>query len=90
MKSAKLDRTIELLKADIERADDEHEPLVFLRKGTAKDALNLLEQKPMMVENKWKSSIGWFHGVCPCCKEPINDESNKNYCGNCGQAVKWE
>ena len=29
-------------------------------------------------------------GECPNCGKLINSEDYPSYCGNCGQAVKWE
>ena len=29
-------------------------------------------------------------GNCPNCGKPINSGDYPNYCGHCGQAVKWE
>lgn len=29
-------------------------------------------------------------GECPNCGKPINSGDYPNYCGHCGQAVKWE
>lgn len=29
-------------------------------------------------------------GECPNCGKPINSGDYPNYCGQCGQAVKWE
>lgn len=30
----------------------------------------------------------WF-GRCPNCKEMLTKKYHKHFCGNCGQAVKW-
>lgn len=27
--------------------------------------------------------------LCPICGERVNQESNKNYCGNCGGMLDW-
>lgn len=29
-------------------------------------------------------------GYCPSCNRPLDERFNKCFCGNCGQAVKWE
>lgn len=29
-------------------------------------------------------------GECPNCGKPINSRDYPNYCGHCGQAVKWD
>lgn len=42
--SSKYERTIEYLTSDIKRAKDYDEPLVFTTKGTAEDALWMLQE----------------------------------------------
>ena len=29
------------------------------------------------------------YGECPCCGMPVNDFSEINICGSCGQALDW-
>ena len=60
--------------------------------GTINDALELLKkQKPMKVIDR-NVSIGY--AICPSCKKIVIhqqiDFTITNYCGRCGQAVKWE
>lgn len=56
-------------------------------------ALELLkEQEPQSVIVKCEPSNGnilWFAN-CPKCGQGIERDKHKNYCGYCGQAVKWE
>lgn len=53
------------------------------------DALELLkEQEPHMM--KKEAFIPDPDGLCPICKWPLYPEDNPHYCGNCGQAVKWD
>ena len=48
--NTKYERTVHFLKNDIQRADEDQEPLVFIGKGTAKDALTLLEFQHKEIE----------------------------------------
>ena len=49
------------------------------------DALALLKaQEPVEIKN----SAG--NGICPGCGRIIPAWSSPNYCGYCGQAVKWK
>lgn len=56
------------------------------------DALTLLkEQEPQSVivrEEPQNGNILWF-ADCPKCKHGIERDKHKNFCGFCGQAVKW-
>ena len=59
------------------------------------DAIALLkEQEAKTVESiqmdrsdKWGADLT---GYCPSCKRPLKSRFNKRFCGECGQAVKWE
>ena len=54
------------------------------------DALALLkEQEPMAVHVTAEINYRKI-GNCPNCGKPINSGDYPNYCGHCGQAVKWE
>lgn len=33
---------------------------------------------------------GWRDGYCPKCGALLEHKYNPQYCGNCGQEVKWE
>lgn len=50
-----------------------------------KDALALLKAQEKRVI---KNSAG--NGICPGCGHIVPAWSSPNYCGYCGQAVKWE
>ena len=60
-----------------------------------KDVLDLLkEQEAETVESiqmdrsdKWGADLT---GYCPSCKRPLKSRFNQRFCGECGQAVKWE
>ena len=54
------------------------------------DALAMLkEQEPQLVLNIGEQ-IFCKSGSCPKCGKMLNTTCNKRYCGDCGQAVKWE
>jgi ribosomal protein S27AE len=57
------------------------------------DAIFLLkEQKPKEVKYKSKRIKfldEYFEGECPSCRSFIDEHSNRNFCGYCGQAVMW-
>lgn len=53
----------------------------------------LKEQEAKIVESiqmdrsdKWGADLT---GYCPSCKRPLKNRFNKRFCGECGQAVKW-
>ncbi len=60
-----------------------------------KDALALLkEQEAKTVEliqmdrnGQWGADLT---GYCPSCKRPLKSRFSKRFCGECGQAVKWD
>lgn len=57
---------------------------------TLKDALALLKaQEPVAVHVTAEINYRKI-GNCPNCGKPINSGDYPNYCGHCGQAVKWE
>jgi len=59
-------------------------------KDLLKDALSVLkEQEPQLVLNIG-DQISCKSGSCPKCGKMLNTTCNKRYCGDCGQAVKWE
>ena len=54
------------------------------------DALAMLkEREPQLVLNIGQQ-ISCKSGSCPKCGKMLNTTCNKRYCGDCGQAVKWE
>lgn len=52
------------------------------------DEILLKEQEPKYV-NSIAQQISCFSGTCPKCGKMLNTTCNKNFCGECGQAVKW-
>ena len=48
----------------------------------------LKEQEPEYVNNI-AQQISCFSGTCPKCGKMLNTTCNKNFCGDCGQVVKW-
>ena len=62
----------------------------FLR--TIDDAIKFLkkqEQEAQFVQNI-AQQISCMSGLCPNCGKMLNTTCNKKFCGECGQAVKWE
>ena len=54
------------------------------------DALTVLkEQEAVKIEVKKINNSGRC-GRCPNCLMELNEMDYPNFCGNCGQAVKWE
>ena len=60
----------------------------------AEDILALLkEHEPKEVKDKSKRIKlfdEYFEGECPSCRSFLDEHSNRNFCGYCGQAVKWD
>lgn len=55
------------------------------------DTLALLEaQEPCKVNATIEQSDGWKEGHCPKCGFKLDIFYNPCYCGDCGQAVKWD
>ena len=56
------------------------------------EIMNLLkEQEPKQVESIQVSRTFFAEltGCCPSCNRSLKELFNKCFCGNCGQAVKW-
>lgn len=67
-----------------------HEGLYSCVEGILRDTIAMLkEQEPKQV-NDIAQQISCFSGICPNCGKMLNTTCNKNFCGECGQAVKWE
>lgn len=63
---------------------------VFVLTDILRDALALLKaQEPKAVHVTAEINYRKI-GNCPNCGKPINSGDYPNYCGHCGQAVKWE
>lgn len=60
---------------------------------TVKDAITLLQplkRKDVNGEMYYKTEDGWdFKGFCPACNAVVRHISNREFCGSCGQALKW-
>ena len=53
-------------------------------------AEELLEKQEMKtVTDIQLSKDGFIFGGCPKCKALITHSDHRNYCGYCGQGVKW-
>ena len=64
--------------------------LVHLRKEHAKAILALLKEQEAKKVNISQAYRGMKYGLCPQCGKQIDTLMNPNYCGCCGQEVKWE
>jgi len=54
----------------------------------AADLLRVQEPRKATISNE--AGDGWKEGYCPKCGLSLDSFYNSKYCGNCGQAVKWE
>ena len=54
------------------------------------DTLSLLKEQEAKQVNISQTHCGMKYGLCPRCEKQIDTLVNPHYCGNCGQAVKWE
>lgn len=50
----------------------------------------LKEQEAQNVVNMMLSKDRFLIASCPKCNELLTRAEHKNYCGYCGQAVKWK
>lgn len=62
----------------------------FCEQVLKQDALALLKEQEPKYVNSIAQQISCFSGTCPKCGKMLNTTCNKNFCGDCGQAVKWE
>jgi len=60
-----------------------HDALALLKEQEAKT----VESIQMDRSDKWGADLT---GYCPLCKRPLKSRFNKRFCGECGNAVKWE
>ena len=61
--------------------------------GILFDAISLLKEREAKTVESIQINRNFYAeltGYCPSCKRPLKDRFNKYFCGNCGQAVKWE
>lgn len=56
---------------------------------TVDDALALLKEQEAQLVLNIGEQISCKSGSCPKCGKMLNTTCNKRYCGDCGQAVKW-
>ena len=54
------------------------------------DALELLKEQEAKQVTIAQAHFGMKYGLCPRCEKQIDTLVNPSFCGNCGQAVKWE
>ena len=82
----------EKLIKDIEQQISEPtNEFVVLWFSEAEYVLELLkEQEAKNVVNMTLSKDGFLIASCPKCNALLTRVEHKNYCGYCGQAVKWE
>lgn len=50
----------------------------------------LKEQEAEIIATDYVDGFGNRISHCPSCNSRLEWHQNKNYCGECGQAVKWE
>lgn len=82
------ERVIKGLEHEITRTDLEW--LDCVEVSLLRDALELIKvQEPVNVRGMVLGIDGWG-GYCPTCNSFLLERQNKHFCGNCGQAVKWE
>lgn len=58
-------------------------------KATSNAIIMLKEQEPIMIKTVMINGSG-RNGRCQNCLMMLNEMDYPNFCGNCGQAVKWE
>lgn len=77
------------LEVDLSRGT----PLDQIQVEVVPESITLKAQEPQTVivddipkDDTW---FGIWFGRCPNCKEMLTKKYHKHFCGNCGQAVKW-
>ena len=70
--------------------DDDDDDFANCTTELTKDAFELLkEQKPRKVKDiRYVADL--IIGQCPSCGERLNNEANPNFCGFCGDRIKWD
>jgi hypothetical protein len=53
-------------------------------------AIALLKEQEAKQVTIVQAHFGMKYGLCPRCEKQIDTLVNPSFCGNCGQAVKWE
>lgn len=83
------EQLIQIFEHAIRKAWGEGFDYIDLSPSDGKKILELLkEQEQILVHSR--KYYGVMYAECPKCHEKIDSLVNKNFCGNCGQAVKWE
>ena len=88
----KLNKLIKMLEALI--ADTEWSDIVDLSPEDAKDILALLRKQkpqPVIFDRQCEVEPGRWErkGFCPKCHQEVLWMVNREYCGFCGQELKW-
>jgi hypothetical protein len=87
---ADMEKVVDLLNdcLDASRRDN---TWVFVRKDIVEDVIPLLKEQEAQNVVDMVLSKKWFRTAsCPKCNELLEWVYHRNYCGYCGQAVKWE
>lgn len=71
-------------KVDRDMIDSFCEDVIDLLKEREEETVESIQ---MDRSDKWGADLT---GYCPSCKRPLKSRFNKRFCGECGQAVKWE
>ena len=88
---AKVVEALECLEYGQTCACCDYQPYDDCSRRVARDTLALLkEQEAENVVNMTLSKDKFLIASCPKCNMLLTRVEHKNYCGYCGQAVKWE
>lgn len=87
-------RVIRPLQAKLDEVKADGLDVMLCSTEIIENVISLLkEQKQKEVKNKSKRIKfldEYFEGECPSCRSFLDEHSNRNFCGYCGQAVKWD
>ena len=64
--------------------------MISVSAKATKEIVDLLKEKEVRQVNDVAQQINCFSGTCPNCGKMLNTTCNKNFCGDCGQFVKWK
>lgn len=78
------------LTAEVKTANDGKTAITILPTEYAEQVLEMMKRMEPMRVNNIAQQISCFSGICQSCGKMLNTTCNKNYCGECGQAVKWD
>lgn len=85
------EKVIIQLEVDVKRAERTGEMLVYVGRKTAKDALTLLKEQEAVVPMNNYGTVR-----CGNCRNIVGYTDGhgrgyrKNFCSQCGKAVKWD